>query len=619
MRVPVRLDGTSVIGNGTVGSIDFPVPGLIRSLPSAEGSGTFPPGGLNLSSSPDRRLFERDIILSKGAAELRVRIDASPGATTLEEGGASPAGDFVWCVTWPLKEESKLKLKAASPDLVVWANAAAAYKSPETFVRALIDVRRALGPSTVLWAPKVAVPSNLAILHYMGVDLLDTTAGLIRAGKGEWLFSGIDVPAGEHPDWSPCGCLSCLGQDPACIGTPGTPSELPLKDLVAHAEWQYAEEERLVRFHIGRQRLRELVEARTVSQPPLGVLLRAFDSVGFEYSENHMRVNSTTSTPYGIEESYRRPEMEWYRRWFCEGYVAPASKKVLALVPCSYTKPYSNSPTHRAFARSLSLAKTPGAIHIVSVTSPMGVVPKELEWTYPARNYDIPVTGNWTSEERKWVIEGVRKLTGSARYEFVVVHLSQRECGWLTDELPPSDTCLWTAGLDSPSSKAALARLEEAAVKLPSWPAPQAKVHMDEARSQLAFQFSREIAESLTPEDARLLGPPWFLRLAGKKGEILATWKEDRGCWHLTIEGAARALDVSTDFHVAVTPEIKLTGDLFAPGVISAGKRVRLGGEAILVADGKLIGVGEAVVPGEWLGAIRKGLVVRVRKHGRNP
>ena len=33
------------------------------------------------------------------------------------------------------------------------------------------------------------------------------------------------------------------------------------------------------------------------------------------------------------------------------------------------------------------------------VTAPLGLVPRELEDIWPAGNYDIPVTGDWDSDE----------------------------------------------------------------------------------------------------------------------------------------------------------------------------------------------------------------------------
>jgi len=50
----------------------------------------------------------------------------------------------------------------------------------------------------------------------------------------------------------------------------------------------------------------------------------------------------------------------------------------LVLVPCSATKPYSDSQSHGQFHDAIQWRG-----HTVSMTSPIGVVPQELETTYP--------------------------------------------------------------------------------------------------------------------------------------------------------------------------------------------------------------------------------------------
>ena len=37
----------------------------------------------------------------------------------------------------------------------------------------------------------------------------------------------------------------------------------------------------------------------------------------------------------------------------------------------------------------------------IILTSPLGIVPRDLEYTYPAAHYDIPVTGDWSEIEKQ--------------------------------------------------------------------------------------------------------------------------------------------------------------------------------------------------------------------------
>ncbi|MDL5502353.1 MAG: DUF5591 domain-containing protein, partial [Candidatus Methanoperedens sp.] len=83
-----------------------------------------------------------------------------------------------------------------------------------------------------------------------------------------------------------------------------------------------------------------------------------------------------------------------------ERYAAP-DLDTLVLLPCSAKKPYSISLSHQKFINALG--KYRKFVHEVIITSPMGVVPRELELMYPAAHYDTPVTGHWDLEERAWV------------------------------------------------------------------------------------------------------------------------------------------------------------------------------------------------------------------------
>lgn len=618
MRVPVQLDGTAVLSSGKVGDVTLDLPEVAFALPAGKSSPEVPePSALRLSTEGDLPTFVHGLILERGGARHPFQFEAKIGEEYLEGGWAleTPEGSGHWAFTWPWNDAQRAKISGARVDVALWLNARHLFRSSQRFVEAIMDIRNTVGPSAVLWAPRIGLPENLAILHLMGIDLLDTTEGLLRAGRGAWIFPEFDSEEDLPPQPPLCGCAACQpSSDP--VKAPGEEGER-IRNRAIHAHHQYLLEERRVRHMIRGRRLRELVETRIGSHPFQAEVLRWWDSLGRDYVESQTTVVGEGTHPYVYAESHRRPEVERYRRRFTETYVPPRTKSVLVLVPCSFTKPYRNSPTHRAMARALSVAPSPSLIHLVSVTSPLGVVPAELEDIYPARNYDLPVTGEWSGPERSWVTDAVRRLQRSGRYARIAVHLSDEEYGWLKEVLPPSDSCEWTVVGDSSTSPKSLMHLSQFAGSLPSGNAPSGPGLLEEARSVLTFQFSQAIADRLIDGGSRLQGLPWMHRLVSSKGEILATWKENRGTWHLTVPGAEKVLDLAGDYSVIVNPDVELRGDLFAPGARSAGKSVREGSEAILTTGDRVVGVGESLVPGPWFGRLRRGMVVAVRKHGR--
>src|SRR5205807_6213644 len=93
------------------------------------------------------------------------------------------------------------------------------------------------------------------------------------------------------------------------------------------------------------------------------------------------------------------------------------------LLPCSARKPYSTSRSHRRFRDAILASAAPSVVPEVIVTTPLGLIPRELERFHPARDYDIPVTGDWSRDEAAIVIEDLSAFLAANRYDAVVAHL----------------------------------------------------------------------------------------------------------------------------------------------------------------------------------------------------
>ena len=252
------------------------------------------------------------------------------------------------------------------------SNARQLFAEGEPFVLALQELHTVFRGGPLLWAPRTALPHRIPLLAYLGVDLFDTTEGLIQAlGGVAWNES--------------------LGPNQGEAGT--SSSERTVEEYRrALATTQAA---------IAQGRLRELVESRVTTEPSLGEILRYGDRLLAGLLEERTPVIGNGHTGrYVLAESLRRPEMRRFRDRLVERYRPPSSKEVLLLVPCSRTKPYRLSRSHRRFAQAWEGLSRVERLHVVSVSSPIGLVPRELEDLYPARHYDIPVTGDWSETER---------------------------------------------------------------------------------------------------------------------------------------------------------------------------------------------------------------------------
>ena len=83
-------------------------------------------------------------------------------------------------------------------------------------------------------------------------------------------------------------------------------------------------------------------------------------------------------------------------------------------------KPYRMSKSHRKFLDAVGNT----SFHEVMVTSPLGLVPRDLEETWPASHYDIPVTGNWSADELVRTDGMLKSLIERHNYHTVINHSS---------------------------------------------------------------------------------------------------------------------------------------------------------------------------------------------------
>ncbi|MGI0132811.1 MAG: DUF5591 domain-containing protein [Thermoplasmata archaeon] len=605
-----HLAGLAVLGVGTAGPLSFSLPDLLIADTAATGEPAAGTPFTRVSSEPAGPPGQRRLRLTQGSASLRLAYPIPAAEVSGVSGAIDACAPGVWFVHGPLKAEEMDRLKAARPELVVLGNARDLFREGEPFVRAMHQLREGLGAAPILWAPRVALPHRLAYLVYVGVDLVDTTQGEIEAVEGvmhDATLGAIDPDPRRRRER--CDCPSCRSD--------------PVGPLARHVTWAYAEELRLVRAAATQGRLRELVEARLTAEPLLAELLRYTDRHLYPLLESRMAVVSNDRPTYVLAESFRRPEVRRFRDRFLERYRPPASKEVLLLVPCSRTKPYRASRSHRRFAHALENLPNLPKVHVVSVTSPLGLVPRELEDVYPARNYDIPVTGEWSESERAAVTDALAHLVARGGYREIVVHLDPTEYGFVDAVLPSDRPVRWTMMDDRSTSSAALARLAEVmasalASSTGAKALPPLRVVREELQAIAEFQFGADAAQRLFAEPTRLAGHPWFQRLTDGRSTDLATWRDQRGLFHLTVAGGRRLMP-DPPLAVEVAEGVALAGDLFTPGVVRADPQIRIGDAVLLVRQGDLLAVGEAELPGAMMTQMPHGLAVHVRHRSRDP
>lgn len=472
----------------------------------------------------------------------------------------------------PIIIHPSLDNPAESGDCVIVPNWQTALSNPRTYVNWLVTLKEKTPPDTLWYAPGSALPSTMHILCYSGFDLFDFLAVDLKSAQGIFCTPEGDLPA-DAMNSGICTCAGCQNQD-----------------LKSHNRQALLHETALVRRFIEMSKLRELVEARCRMNANHVAILRHLDNQ-YAFVESYVPVARNGVMRANSGESMQRVEVRRFAERLLSRY-RPPKAGVSVLLPCSARKPYSLSQSHRRFQQAIA-----GRAHELIVTSPLGLVPRELECCYPAGHYDVPVTGYWDAEECA-VISGIlSQYFARHQYNRVIAHLeggalkvaekAAAECGitleYSCKEHPTSDVALLTLNLALSGER---------------------RVKDDRLHGMLSWQFNVDIdTRGITlrghfPELFFSKGMTQLFSLDTGTGMLRPTFDG----WNLIPAGYRVYID---DF----IPE----GDILAPGVVNADPEIREGDE-VLVIGARAMAVGRAAISAEEMHKSRHGVAVRVRK-----
>jgi archaeosine synthase len=528
----------------------------------------------------------------------------------------APRGAVLLPAVHPLFSKMNEAIPSLNVDCYVLSYASALLHSSREFVRGIVAARETIPPDTALWVPGIATAENVAVLIYMGVDLVDDTSAVIQGYQGRYHTEEGALELSDLEEL-PCVCSVCSSIRADELRERDDKERAQL--LAQHNVLLLEKELKKVRTHIRAGTMREYTELRVRSSPFLTAVLRLLDLEEEAYFEPRTPVARNCVMMANTLESLWRVEVKRFARRVFDRY-EPPQRRILLLLPCSARKPYSRSPSHRKF--SDAIASYRGHVHEVILTSPLGVVPRELEVVYPAAFYDIPVTGHWDAEERAWVASCLRNYLEhhSQRYEHIVAHLSgayRDMCFSVAADLGLDviSTCDADEGMTASS---ALQRLREELAELcddttKRLPGFEHKASM--LRAMVDYQYGHGVARALFSEAGgtrlKITGKFPAYQLSADR-TVLARVVPASGLLTLTINGARRVADLLAAYTVHIGDFLP-RGSILAPGVLDAGAAIRVNDE-VLFSGEKAFGVGRAKMAGWEMVASRRGVAVEVRE-----
>ncbi|UCE10152.1 MAG: DUF5591 domain-containing protein [Candidatus Thorarchaeota archaeon] len=459
-------------------------------------------------------------------------------------------------------------------------------------------------------------PHLLPLLIYLGFDVIDIGRAFSAAAKNVrlWQVTNEKVLEVDHQRF--CSCRHCISIDD--FGE--TARDNRLETLTGHNIDMYRQvmSESISKMHDGQ--LRWLVESRTHASPSMTSLLRRIDREIYEFLEEFTPTIGQGVLPLIGPESYHSPIVRRFRERLVERYAPPPHKRIVLLLPCSARKPYSDSKSHRRFSRAIEngIGRSESSIAETIITSPLGIIPRELERVYPIAQYDIPVSGDWDTEETSIAVDALVKHLAKFSDEAVVLaHVSG---GYQTivneAESRIKQSIIYTSSGHSTGSRSSLESLTEVLQDLKSKleiRATEQKRLQDTLRSTADFQFGKGTGSLLIPDSAHLKGKLYHMVTCQVEEVQTCSFIGSSGALSLTMDGGERIAPLDRYVVRFEGAEIK-GGSIFAVGVNEADPVIRPGDEVVVVGkDNTVMAVGKSEMSGPEMCEFEKGRAVSIR------
>ena len=467
-------------------------------------------------------------------------------------------------VSWQrLHHDEGLTDASLAPEIVVLTDAVQLASQPGKLPQAILALKHRF-PGALLWTPGLGGPDNLGVLVAMGVDLFDLARCREAAANSVLLTMGGPRRPLDHE---------------------GTTLEAQAYHMMKAIDE--------ARAAVSSGTLRQLATRQSQSGPRAVEHFRRHQDLVSQHRGNLASHRpSTTEFACFTPNALNDPLVVDWERFMGEQYRTPAPVcQVMILLPCSARKPYRLSKSHGQFLRAIGST----GCHEVMMTSPLGLVPRDLEDVWPAANYDVPVTGDWSSDELERVRRMLLSLVERTGYAEIINH-TDLDLGFLG--VPVVET----RGGQGATHHDALARLS-AAVK-------EVRERYDLKNQKNSFRLKehfKSVARKTTGNDAwceqlvvRGKLPRWRLELDGTQ---VAVWSIDRNGFSFS----RAAIDVLHEHGALKTVElhedIVWKGDVFAQLVKQADPNIRSGDDLRVLQAGECIGLARAIAAGwEWGG-----------------
>lgn len=473
-------------------------------------------------------------------------------------------------------------LKHSTIEVVCLGDISSAITHPSLLQRYLLHIKSWVSPNMMLYAP--SVPSSyIPILVYLGIDLFDL------------LF--VEMSSANKKR-----------------------SDLILEQKITNES--FLERLWLTKKALEIGKLRDLSRVFANSFPPLKALLGVIDTqIPLENSTPLYGPNTLYCTD---ETDFTRPEVTRFRQRVQSRYTPPTHTSGIIFLPCSAKKPYSKSKSHSLFRRVIkrNMKRKDHLIEEVILTSPLGVVPRNLEYTFPAAHYDIPVTGKWSEIEKKHLstdltsfinkippnVPMVGYVTGVEREILKEICLRfNRPIHLLSEE---------DNSLTSRKTLQEFSRLLQEAFSIIQ-SKQKVSTQLKFLRTIADYQFGKGIGSILLPDNVKIFGQKDLGLRVQLEDKYLLTFRPKTGLLTLSIEAGKRLSGYTSNTITFNGTDIE-GSTIFANAIIKANDEICPNDEVLVVnIEGELLAVGTSYISGDLLVKMKRGKGVKIRQKVR--
>lgn len=454
-------------------------------------------------------------------------------------------------------------------DILVFRNASYLLQHSSSLVDEMMKIHSIYGYKKLIYGPGISDPFLIPSLVYLGFSIFD-----------DILLRKLST---DHFKITPFGYAK----------SDADPFE---------ANLNYVNEEILtVRRAIESRTLRELVEKYIISGKSIEII-RNLDN---KYADKQISAFPRVTPFIRANEilSIYRPDLLQYRRKITNNYVKPEGRDFLLLLPCSARKPYSSSRSHQRIIEALSGLRE--NLHELIVTSPVGLVPRELEGIYPAAFYDIPVIGQWFEDEKKMISTMLKSYLDRNKYDRIIAFLPE-DLLFLKEVLP--EDSIFIEGRAGRQSDLSNLRKVVSDVTDNKSRRRHLNERYEELRSVARFQFGNWIEPYL--EGTRAI-KSYNQDMLTKAGKVCIVFNRTQGKETITREIAPAFLE-NTKFLVEID-DFKPTANIYPVGILSSTEDIGIEDEVVVVHNGEIRGVGVSKMPSIAMRDLKKGAAVKMR------